>query len=131
MVWLGYVSVCCIVGGFKGTPLTQRRKRWSFCDSPKSGRGLGPERLQGYPRVLFLHAVRDLSHDRFLSTTAMLQKLELIVTAQQPLPQQRCSPPFQVSITVQIMTPVRPYWQDANQGQPSSFEMGCYRPTKI
>ncbi len=134
MVWLGYVSVCCIVGGFKGTSLTQRRKRWSFCDSHKSGRGFVPDRRQGYPRVLPLRAMRDFS--RFLCTNAILQKPELIVTAEQPLPQQRCSPPYQVSITVQIRTPVRPYPPDELDRtpirfNPPSFEMGCYRPTKI
>ncbi len=77
MVWLGYVSVCCIVGGFKGTPLTQRRKRWSFCDSPKSGRGFGPERRQGYPGVLF--------RDGSLSTNVLHKKLELIEYGPRPI----------------------------------------------
>ncbi len=53
-------------------------------------------RRHGHPRVMVLHAIRDLSDDGWLSTFALYQQLEFTVARSG----RRYKPPFRACITV-------------------------------
>ncbi len=73
MVWLG-VCECVLYCGGSNVLLSRRENDGVFVTPPKVEED-GPERRQGYPRVLSLSATPDLFRDGSLSTNIIHKEL--------------------------------------------------------